>query len=549
MLEPFAREYPSKKLFVFSGEWGCLVATGTQYRDLDPMESGEYVDVILGDPLTGAIPTEKDSAFGTAMRTAAIMRQMRASPSEARIRHPAAIISICKASGEVDVLIDAWGGVPVYAIEDAPHTLLGSSPDLLASTHACCLDRISALERLCAEQISFPNTLYANVKELTPGALTRISQGRRSITKRWTPPLPDNCRTVDEWIDALHSSIRDVLKRISHEVSRTGHVTISAGLDSRFLLSVIQRDKLLDVTAINLSSGRHLVRKIARRIANKMGVPIQLRTRPKDHYSALFLNRHPEIGSNSILSDAHFAEKSLGTIDGSKFLLGGYMADTLLVRGDHFTMSRETGLRSGTIEQGAPEWAMHPAYKAINREDREEISRRWRRAEQLLDLGPEHSETIRRIVPATRQGNKGHFDAARRSYPIYEPFMTEELLELGMQLPDEIKANTTKERFYGSYLESTKSIPANPRWRRMYRLTSRLAMMGPLCRMLLPETLIWGGEWDEVRGPLYQSALKSFRDSLPSLSKVLSVDVTNDSRMFVVGPIQHALERCDGRVA
>lgn len=541
----FAKNYPAKTLHTFSGFWGCLVATGSHHLGLEPFETEECITLVSGDPLSGAASTKVPAGALSSARSKAISEQWQKSGDAMQIHHPAAILLVSKKARNINLMTDAWGAVSAYATEDSEALVLGSSPDLIAMIHPCSFDRISAMELICNRIISFPNTLYTNIKELPPAATTSFENNKRQTQKWWTPPLPEESIPIEEWASKLQDCIEDTLIRIRSEVAEKGMATLSAGLDSRFVLSLIKQKNLLEVTGINLAAAAGTGRAIAQQIATRLNVPIEYRTRRIDHYAAAMLDGHPEIGSNVCLSDAHFCKTGLGNINQSRFLIGGYTADSILVGNNNLLLEKMQNLNSKKLDTTAPSWAINPSYKKLSQTDSNAISQRREQSGALLGLTEQHSQLMQRMYPANQLGTKGHFEAARRSYPMYEPFMTKTALELGFRIPDQIKKTNSKSLFFGHYLNSTADIPTNPVRTKLSKLKTKVIKKFVPFKYWPKNMNLY--EWKELKGPLARPAKKQMQKAVKILSQTLGIDLSDiknkRTRVLITTTVQ-ALSRC-----
>lgn len=204
IIEKYSDLYPSKELYRYSGDWGCLVSTGSQYHQLDPYDGDDRVVIVSGDPLCGAKLETAGEKSPNSMRTAAIARVWKAGDLGGGTSHPHALICVCKASGSIRIRTDAWGSIPVYHGVAGDSVVIGSSPDLVAMALPSTFDRISAIERLCTRQITYPHTLYANIRELPSGSTTTISKSSGPRAQRWWhAPFPEQTPSQQYWVDAF----------------------------------------------------------------------------------------------------------------------------------------------------------------------------------------------------------------------------------------------------------------------------------------------------------------------------------------------------------
>ncbi|ODR96793.1 hypothetical protein AUC71_04295 [Methyloceanibacter marginalis] len=168
------------------------------------------------------------------------------------------------------------------------------------------------------------------------------------------------------------------------------------------------------------------------------------------------LKNAPVIPSHTDREHAHFRDQALGEIK-SPFLLGGYMADTILHLASPFYWARCKAMRAGTISSDAPRWMLTTFGTTLDSETVDGISGRWEQSDALLSITGHHEPSLTTAYPATRQGHIAHFQAARREYPIYEAFMTRTALEIGFEIPIKLKEQHPKHAFYAPDMEDLLS--------------------------------------------------------------------------------------------
>jgi asparagine synthase (glutamine-hydrolysing) len=170
------------------------------------------------------------------------------------------------------VITDLMNYVQVYMASDEQGHILsvGTHPDLVASVggQAAKLDLTSVGEFLNAGTPLFPNTVYSNVKELSPGSIYSVAvsnQGQR--TNRgiyWVPPY--EVRTgYDEGV--LAEELRNVLLSIVRsrcEVGKAG-VFLSGGLDSRLIMAAVPES--VECVGLTFSNNANRETRTAKRVA------------------------------------------------------------------------------------------------------------------------------------------------------------------------------------------------------------------------------------------------------------------------------------------
>mgnify|MGYP006403236775 CR=1 FL=1 len=129
------------------------------------------------------------------------------------------------------------------------------------------------------------------------------------------------------------------------------------------------------------------------------------------------------------------------------------MADTVLKASDPFYENRKSLLKRDKINEKEPYWSITHIRKYYSQQEQEKIALRWVESDKILGISKAHVETLVTAFPSSRQGHRASFDAARRNYPIYEPFMSLGILDLGFKIPIEHKLSRSKYEFYRPYLD------------------------------------------------------------------------------------------------
>lgn len=431
-----------------SGSWGAFVATGTPYWGLAPMSDEAGMICVVGDPLISGV---RASQHKGSRRTEAIARRLSASDGTVPPVHPGAVVRI--SAGEAEITTDAWGAASLYWFCADDSLYVSSTPDLIAAVANVRLDRVAVRELLSATQLSFPNTLYSGVMQVPPGARIRLGKsGVKTVEYHWRPPLPEPDMSLDDARKRLDRAIGGAIEAVTRELGSNGEATLSAGMDSRYLVAKITKDGLAAVNTRTISPLRNQEFWIARRAAYLMGVKQTCTIPPAGSFGARMLDNPALVPSHIDHSSGHFASKALGEVE-VPYLIGGYMADTILKFADPFFTARRHAEWIGRIANCAPPWWLSNLGASLSDRDQAEITERWIQSDAELGITENHDASLVTAFPATRQGHSAQFEAERRYYPMYEPFMTPDVLSLGFAIPASLKQETAKHEFYAPYLD------------------------------------------------------------------------------------------------
>jgi len=176
----------------------------------------------------------------------------------------------------LSIVTDILSFVQVYAGSDGAGKLvaLGTHPDLVALIcgKAPRLDLVSLGEFLDSGTTLFPDTAYANVKQLQPARCYCITFKNSTIEMKdfvyWSPPEEihqsyHEDELASELQEAISSSVKDRCKKKGKTA-----VLLSGGLDSRIVLAAIPED--VDCTALTFCKSLNREASIAREVATKL---------------------------------------------------------------------------------------------------------------------------------------------------------------------------------------------------------------------------------------------------------------------------------------
>ena len=82
------------------------------------------------------------------------------------------------------------------------------------------------------------DTFFKGVKKLMPGHWLEFKDGSLKIERYWTPGFkPDESRTLDEWADEIHETIKEIFCEVKDE-DETAESFLSGGVDSSYVLAM-----------------------------------------------------------------------------------------------------------------------------------------------------------------------------------------------------------------------------------------------------------------------------------------------------------------------
>ena len=128
-------------------------------------------------------------------------------------------------------------------------------------------------------------TFFKGVKKLLPGRCLIRKGGKNEIYRYWGPTFnPDNSKTLEEWADEIHSTLKEIMLDVKDENERVESF-LSGGVDSSYVLAMSDADtcnscgyddKRLDESTLALQTADILNRKFRRCLIN-----------PEDYFAAV----------------------------------------------------------------------------------------------------------------------------------------------------------------------------------------------------------------------------------------------------------------------
>lgn len=419
-------------------------------------------------------------------------------------QHPGSVIFLqLSCPARICGVTDASGFASPYVWQDgASGLVLASSPDLIAALRPSSLDTFSVLEMLAKGFVSAPNTLYRGISEIGPGVRFRWKGQALTQDRWWVPPALQPQMTLTEAIPQMEQALTSTAERIAGTHGRDGWITVSAGMDSRYLACLL-RSKL-NLSSVTLGRAGTINAWTSAEVARELGLHNHLVSRPEGHYVNIALDQRPTWPSHHLPNSAHYLNGGLG--DGiGPYLIGGYRADTLLLRYSPVSKSRNLLIARGELPADAPDWAGQAITAAYPQEAVRAITLRQREELLSLQIDPDAIEPTLLPLRFQRSEDKGHFEAARRFYPIYEPFLSKDMCDLAFALPADhltdpaLAPAVRKASYYAPKLGKLAKLPANPTtspdWAAMIA-----AMRKALPRALWPQEIFNPGEWANPPG-------------------------------------------------
>jgi hypothetical protein len=247
------------------------------------------------------------------------------------------------------IITDPRSFSTVFASNDSTGAgVFGSHCDTVAALagNSNNIDETHVAEFLNFGAVCFPNTIYSNVKRLEPATIfsfTIAGNGKMQTSRGTYWKTPDELQTYKEQdlVEELRNSLVLAVKERCHNGKLA--VTLSGGLDSRLILSVVPRE--MDCVTLTFCDFENREARTARAIARKCQRPWIPLVRHKEFIGDNLLQTIKFTGCEGMFVYAHmigFADQvnALG-IDS---ILGGTQMDTYLKGYYARDMVRASGL-------------------------------------------------------------------------------------------------------------------------------------------------------------------------------------------------------------
>ena len=211
---------------------------------------------------------------------------------------------------------DQFGTVPMYYYET-------SDGRLLCSTQIRDIMKDSSFKKVLNEKMlgiyltmtytTGEETFFEGVYKLLPGRYMTWKNGEKEIVRYWKPTFrPDNTKTLDEWADELHETVKKIMTEVKDE-DETVESFLSGGVDSSYVLAMSDakaangvgyNDERLDESRIAVKTAEILGRQFNRCLVE-----------PQDYFGAV---RYVMENMEQPLGDASAVAFALGCISTAK---------------------------------------------------------------------------------------------------------------------------------------------------------------------------------------------------------------------------------------
>jgi len=189
---------------------------------------------------------------------------------------PGHFACVCATGAGHAAVVDGVRSYPLFYCPGGGASFTPDPRELTAAGLGGAVDEISLLEMLLAGYVTGGGTVYTGVRQLGPGEVATHPAGGAVRIARYYTFFPRALRADDEaaLVRALGEATDAIFARTVAEVAgRPVLVPLSGGLDSRLVLSKLVEHGCPDVRAFSYGPPGNGEAAIARRVADRLGVP------------------------------------------------------------------------------------------------------------------------------------------------------------------------------------------------------------------------------------------------------------------------------------
>jgi hypothetical protein len=544
----------SPQVVEYHGEWGSLGVSRSLYNGFQPLETDDYIFVVIGGPILcfqdNLFLTGNDPVAGTK----AIFARWRAGlvQWDEDLSGPYAVLIVDKAALKLRCITDLMMFIPVYKCLHDGVLTLGTHVDALAraSGQKKDLDLVSVTDFILNDVVTYPYTMYQNIRQLHPAAEHSFTVKKNSSNLQeyepniyWLPREENLYSNINEAAQVLREGSLDYVHRVTEGMDHVAQF-ISAGEDSRAVAGMLpqrlKRDAFVFLDSMNREG------KIAQRVAKAYKADFHPDFRSETHYLDILPEAADLIGSGHQHIHAHslifHKTCALGYYSA---VFGGYLADSLL-KANYSQSFRGKGRFPFLPHFFIPgETRTKPIKNLLIKQNVLQVidERRKMQLQRVQSFRKDSSHEWFVLWPITMRTAVPYFYSNRRLFRIYEPFLSKKASKMAALVPTQWKLNHRLfNKAFRPYLKSSRWIfhadgrlPYFPWWANIPVQASIWfgRQLGARAGIIKGNQGPWG-DWGQIMGSRkWQSTIQSYAngfEKIKSLLKVKSVDELFDSQ-------------------
>jgi len=439
------------ELFEFHGQWGSLGVSRNLYNGFQPLETDKYIFVVIGGPVLCFRDNKFLTGTDPVVGTKSIYERWLAKKIQwdEDLSGPFVVLVVDKEKKQITCITDLMMFIPAYRCLQDRVLTLGTHVDALAraSDQEQDLDLVSLTDFILNDVVTYPYTMYRNIRQLHPAAEQCYSVKSSSKPKEydsnvfWIHKEENIYSNINEAAQTLRHGLHDYVNRITEGMDHVAQF-ISAGEDSRTVAGMLpqrlKRDAFIFLDSMNREG------KIAQRVAKAYKTDFHPAFRSRTHYLDILPEAADLIGSGHQHIHAHSLGFHIACALGYySAVFGGYLADSLLkacysrnFRGKgrfpflpHIFIPGETRtkpIKNSLIKQNV--------LQAID-------ERRTLHMQRIQSFRKDSSHEWFVLWPITMRTTAPYFYSNRRLFRIYEPFLSQRASKLAAIVPTQWKLN------------------------------------------------------------------------------------------------------------
>ncbi len=349
-----------------------------------------------------------------------------------------------KRDSSIDVVTDINSFVPVYEYRSGSNEkengfAIGSHPDALAlaTGQDHLIDEVSIANFLTYKTVTFPYTMYRNIRQLPPASSVRYDQaGNTSVDSYWVPAEKPCSMNFKKTAEKLREILQTNVKRISDRQKTLG-MMLSVGEDSRAIATMIPQP--VNVETVTFVDSLNREARIAEQACKILGFSWKPAIRSPTHYLDHAASSIRLSESHNFFFHAH--ANSFETLFPKRArILGGLGADAFF-KGARIQGYRKAGIM---LKKDPRKWQYMPGKRSeyVSSEPSGEVhERRIKRNSEISTLRPQTCAEWHCLHPVHMNTNLTSEMINRRLFPSYEPFCDAHVVKLSSAIPQHWQTN------------------------------------------------------------------------------------------------------------
>jgi hypothetical protein len=569
--------YPGKKTTIveFHGNWGSLAVSRNNYYGLEQLETKQHILVIIGGPVL----TFTSNDFLTGDNPTAGTRKIYNKWLSGSLKWgedldgPFTMLVVDKTNCRVTCITDMMMYIPVYKYISRSALILGTHIDACARGASLenAVDLVSAVDFILNDEITYPYTLYKDIRQCNPATIHDFYINKESIAENkkvyWLPVEENRFKTINDAAAELRTGLQNHVSRIAAGMNNIAQF-ISGGEDSRAIAGLLpekaERDAIIFLNLMNREG------YIAQKAASAYGAHFKVGYRTPSYYLDILPEATTLVGGGHQYTHAH----SLGFIDNFTLnsyqaVFGGFFSDALLKAGSRKSWwnTRYFFLpQFSIIEESKRDLNKYPLFKD---DITSEVNHRRRTyMNTVKSIRPTSAYDWFEFWPATMCDAITSHYCNRRLFRSYEPFMCNTVARVGAAVPLKWKLNRSlfQKAMKPMLKKSRWIVHADGRlpyysWKVNFFIGGFNWAVSGLYRRLKKIDLVkegpWGNLQDVISDPKWNTITDVYKDTAATFAALVSTaDHTsfyNSSSLKVIQRINtvqmlHTLHNLSGEI-